>query len=510
MNLRRVFLGSVLSISLVQAGFAGNITNNIKGLGPSKNPVEPYFCIQDSNGSVTYALKPGESVDGNKYSGNPTYVGGALRFGGCDQNDTYLGYLGLQVAYTNRISGYSPPPGTHIIYASPQIDGRGVLTGNIQYTPIQPNFNLTAGSGQNADWDFVGINLSGLEFGKSISPSTIPNLSVEDADTKQSDLHDTQAFLQSGMNTVRVPISWGYLQLEGAGKGELNLDYYNSFVKPLLESLTSAHVYAMVDMHSYMRYSEFGLEYSGCGADGKCPDGTLITDANAHQDVWTKLFALIKSDPKINMNYIMFDLVNEPVEVPGDAVFTIQAQVIKALRQQGFAGYILVEGNSWSGLHSWTTDSWSSADGKTKYTNATLFSRENFAKAGITDLSKILINVHQYLDSNYSGNSDQCATDLTTTGPAGYNLNAFVDYLQQNRLKAIVTEFGAGKDRGSCTEALTKLLNYMKDNSAKNKEYGFVGWTIWSTGHSWGEYRLRVTPESYQMRVLKGYLQVQP
>ena len=53
---------------------------------------------------------------------------------------------------------------------------------------------------------------------------------------------------------------------------------------------------------------------------------------------------------------------------------------------------------------------------------------------------------------------------------------------------------------------MTKFVDYMKDNAAKEKDYGFVGWTIWSAGHGWGDYNLRVTPESYQKKVLDNYL----
>ena len=365
---------------------------------------------------------------------------------------------------------------------------------------------MTTPPKKNSDWEFIGFNLSGLEFGKMIDPVVIPNLSEADAKSLRSDLADTRAFLNAGMNTVRLPVSWGYLQLDGPGKGEINQDYFNSYIKPLLETLTSSSVYAMVDLHAYMRYSVFGKEYSGCGDDGKCPDGTLILDEKAYIDVWTKLYTLIKNDPKINMNYILLDLVNEPVDAPNDSVFTIQAHVIKALREKGYQGYILVEGNSWSGLHSWATDSWTSTDGQKSYTNASLFTRENFEKAGIADLNKIIINAHQYFDSNYSGTHQQCVTDLNTTGPAGYNLGAFKDYLQRNHLKAMVTEFGGGTDSASCKIAMTKFLDYMKDNAAKDKDYGFVGWTIWSTGHGWGDYNLRMKPTSYHMEVLKKYL----
>ena len=508
--MNKYIISIFLLLSAMQTSYSASITNKINGVGAKNDLINPYFCIENPTGKIT-AVAPGASIDGNAASGNPYYVGGALRFGGCDANkNAYLGYVAfnLNAQHNNKFASYTPPAGIHVMYANPNIDINGSITGQIQYTVIQPNFNLLPTKpNENAHWNFVGINLSGLEFGKMIDPVVVPNLSADDAEGKNSDLADTQQFLKAGMNTVRVPLHWGFLQLEGPGKGEINQDFYNAYVKPLLESLTAAHTYAIVDLHSYMRYSVFGKQYAGCGADGTCPDGTLITDAKAYQDVWKKLYTLMKNDPKINMDYIMLDLINEPVNVPDDLVFTIQAEVIKTLRQLGSQNFILVEGNSWSGLHSWTTSRWTAQNGKETYTNAALFTRENFAKAGITDLSKILLNVHQYLDSDYSGTHNQCLTNLTTQGADGFNLNAFTDYLQQNHLKAIVTEFGSGTDSASCQGALTQFLNYLQDNSAKNKDYGFVGWTVWSTGHGWGDYNLRVTPTSYQMKVMKNYLQ---
>lgn len=481
------------------------ITNNITGVGP-KGSVKPYICIQDKNGAVTYSLAPGSSVNATAYSGNEYYTGATVRFGGCNTDNTYLGYIGISFGSSMSMT-YKAPEGIHIIYANPVINSSGQITGEIRYTAISPNFDLfTSQLSQYSDLPFVGINLSGLEFGKVIDPVVVPNLSPEDASGKYSDLSEIQSFLSTGMNTARVPISWGFLQLDGAGKGQLNMAYYDSYIKPLLETLTSAHVNTIVDLHAYMRYSEFGKEYAGCGKEGKCPDGTLVLDSSAYEDVWSKLYTLIKQDPKINMNYIMLDLVNEPVNVPDDKVFTIQANVIKKLREQGYQGYILIEGNAWSGLHSWATATWKSTDGNTTYSNATLFTRDNFVKAGITDLSKIIINVHQYLDNDYSGTHNQCLTDLKTTGSDGFNLNAFVEYLKANRLKAMVTEFGAGTDTQTCTSALTDFMNYLKENAAKNNESGFIGWTVWSTGHGWGEYNLRVTPSSYQTQILNNYL----
>ena len=504
-HLKKIAISVLILAALPTLGIAASMTNNIEGVGPNDS-IKPFICIQNSNSQVTYALAPGESIDANIMSGNAYYVGATLRFDGCSSNDSYLGYIGfnLNESGNNSIDSYQPPEGVHIAFEGGKIDGHGNVTGKINYTAIEANFDLPQGqTGKN--WQFNGINLAGLEFSDSINPTVIPNLSAQDEASENSDLSETSQFIQQGVNTVRVPVRWGYLQLDGPGQGDIYLDYYNNYVRPTLQSLTSAKVHTIVDLHAYMRYAEFGKQHAGCSAEGPCPDGTLITDSNAYQDIWSKLYALMKNDPKINQDYLMLDLVNEPVGVPNDKVLSIQTDVIKMLRQQGFKGYILVEGNSWTGLHSWTTYQWLGEDG-TPYTNASLFSRDNFKKAGVSDLSKILINVHQYLDSDYSGTHDTCLQDLSTTGVDGFNLNAFIDYLQQNQLKAIVTEFGTGRNASSCRAPLTTFMNYLKDNSAQGKNYGFAGWTIWSTGHGWGDYNLRVTPESYQMNVLKEYL----
>ncbi len=486
------------------------LTNNIQGVGLN-GAVKPFLCVQNGSGQVTLKLAPGESGDANQAAGNPYYVGATVRFGGCGYDNSYLGYLGFNLSSSgnNSISSYSPPEGVHVVYTNRSIDSSGKVSGNITYTPIDANFSMTPARAGN-NWLFAGVNLSGLEFSKMIDPVVIPNLSLADSNSTASDLKDTQTFIDGGMNAVRVPVSWGYLQLEGPGVGTLNRAYYDSYVKPLLQTLTHAKVYTIVDLHAYMRYSKFGEQYSGCSGYGPCPDGQLITDEKAYQSVWGQLFDQMKNDPLIDKNYLMLDLMNEPVGVPDDKVFTIQTSLIKLLRNKQFAGYILVEGNNWSGLHSWATDQWTGGDGQT-YTNATLFSRDNFVNAGVTDLSKIVINVHQYLDSDYSGTHDDCQQDLTTTGANGFNLDAFTDYLMQNQLQAMVTEFGTGRNASSCREPLNQFMSYLKYNSSAirgktSKAYGFLGWTIWATGHGWGDYNLRVRPASYQTNVLNGFM----
>ncbi|MBA2710373.1 MAG: cellulase family glycosylhydrolase [Tatlockia sp.] len=491
---------TTLATLLPGLAFAATMTNDITGVGPNGS-VKPYICIQNENEVVTLALAPGKSGDANKASGNKGYAGATIRFGGCDKSDSYLGYIGFLISESgnNSAKNYQPPKGVHVAFNNPDINSTGHVTGSIDYTPIEVNSNLTKAE-PGKKWLFTGINLSGLEFGKSIDPVVIPNLSEADSSFENSDLKETEEFIKAGVNTVRVPVSWGFLQLEGPGKGGINLAYYNNYLRPLLQTLTKAQVNTIVDLHAYMRYSKFGEQYSGCAPNGgPCPDGTLITDENAYKSIWGQLAKLIQNDPQIDQKFMMFDLMNEPVDVPNDKVFTIQASLINMLQEQKFDGYLLVEGNNWTGLHSWAKQ-WTGSDNQV-YSNATLFTRENFNKQGINDLSKVVINVHQYLDSNFSGTADTCQQDLSK-----FNLQEFTDYLSINKFQAMVTEFGTGRDASSCKAPLTAFMHYLEDNSAKGKDYGFIGWTIWSAGHGWGTYNLRVQPSSYQMDVLKEFL----
>jgi len=516
MKLKKLAL-ALSALGLCQTAGAISLTNNISGVGPSFSTIYPIYCLQSaSTTQVTCPLQHGQSGDAATCSGNQWYAGGAVRFGGCGTLNTYLGYLDFNLNNnTATLNSYQPLPGLHIQIANPAIDSSGKITGTIHYTPITSNADIIDGNppAVNPYWQYVGFNLSGLEFSKTIDPTVVPNLALEDSTgtaAQFNDFADVRSLLMAGYNTVRVPLRSSYLQMNGP-QGPVNGEYLTSYVFPLLESLTQAGITTIVDMHDYMRYSVFGTQYAGCvgslDPNAPCPDGTLDTNARDWVGLWVKFFNKIRFDKGIDQSKLIFDLNNEPTGVPDDSVFTIQIAIIKALRVAGFTGYILVSGNDWDGLHSWF-DTWTSTDGTKTYSNATLFSRANFNAAGMTDLSKIIINVHQYLDSDFSGNHSTCQTDLTTTGSNGFNLLAFTQWLKDNSLTAILTEFGAGSDSTTCTVAIKSLMSHLNTYSTKKTggAYGYLGWTIWGVGHGWGNYDLRVTPASYQNTVLKSYL----
>ena len=489
---------------LTNVSYASLITNAINGVGPN-NATKPYLCLEDANGKLTLALAPDQSGDANLASGYAEYAQGHLRFEGCEDKNQDLGFvtiaIGSQIA-TPLITSYIPPNGIHAAYINANINAQGKLTGNIVYTPISANFNLTPAK-PSQSLMFTGINLSGLEFGQILLPSVVPNLSQADIETPYSDLTDIQAFIDKGINTVRIPISWTFLQWNGPGRMIINQEYYTNYIKPLLETLTAAKIYTILDLHCNMHYNIYGQKPETCPKYGYCHSGgTLILDPSAYTYVWGQLWQQIQQDPDIHPDYLLFNLINAPIHAPDDTVFTIQTTLINQLRLHGFKGYILVEGNAGSQLHNWAHHQWIGQDGQT-YTNATLFTRANFLQKGVTDLSKILISVHQYFDEGYQGIQQKCLPDVSTTGPNGFNLAAFTQYLQDNQLKAMVTDFGVGKDAHTCMQPLSQFLNYLEDHAAGENSHGFVGWALWGAGHAWGKYPLHITPNSYVLKIAK-------
>lgn len=496
---------TAILVSLGLSSFSSaNITNNIKGLydidklpgGP-----KPVLCVKQSEINwVKWAY--GKSLDPFVISGMPTYFGAALRLNDCSESDIYLGWFNVSKIGAEYQIGYTPLKDAHIVMNNFSINN-DTFNGQLGFTPIQRPNTFPVNHQLTENW-YTGYNLSGLEFSTSPNNSVIPDLSSQGADYE-----DTVALLAQGANTIRLPIRWEYLQpyeKEDANSISNTLAfqvYFSNLVLPLLQTLTEKKYHVILDLHSYMHYSQVGTEVAGCYGDGKCPDGKLITDPKPYVGIWSKLYQAISASG-LDEKYLMFDLVNEPATTEDETLtaqqaFDMQVEVIKAIDNLGFTSKYLVEGVHWSGLHSWQQAG-----------NAEIFTRKNLLASGLSESlidQQLIINVHQYLDSNYSGTHDQCQQNIMTTGTDGFNLDQFTDYLKENQFKAIVTETGVGHNQQSCSKPFSDFLSYLRTHAyTSEKQYGFVGWTIWSTGHGWGNYNLRVKPHDWKDAIIEKFL----
>lgn len=117
----------------------------------------------------------------------------------------------------------------------------------------------------------------------------------------------------------------------------------------------------------------------------------------------------------------------------------------------------------------------------------------NFVKNSGPALSKVVnldgstdglvFDVHQYLDSGYSGVKSSCAHNNVA------EFNSLATWLRTNGRQAILTETGGGGDADSCLRDLCEQLDALNKNSDV-----FLGWTAWSAGSFKSSYKLSLTP----------------
>lgn len=489
------FFNSALLLSFilpVGMASAATVSNHLIGVGVNTSKQEVYLCYNSVNDPYNYDsgnIGPNGSFD------LPVshFTNFNVRLSGCDPSkDTYIGN------FTVSANGFGQASLQH--YSHPKMAKlnnltikKGVITGKTVYIPPSQTklTDPTHKIDNKSPWPYVGVNLSGNEFGKFWNPINSPTAS------------EIEPFVQAGMNTIRLPIRWAYLQPYGAGIGNLDTDYL-TFIKTFLENATKYKINVIVDLHNYMRYSDAGVGVDGVPAGGSLPDGKLVTSAAPMVDAWTKLVAALQADKNINQNYVIYDLSNEPDNMSSiggtETALKYQNAIIAAIRKQGAKNLVLVEGNHWTGLHSWT-----SQGGDGTKANSEVFVNSKQPNVGIKDPdNNFAINVHQYFDSNYSGTQNNCIANLSSI-----NMQQFVDYLKKNHLKAIVTEFGTGRGN-NCMQDLNQFLTALKQNAyTSQKGYGFIGWTAWSAGHAWGGYpgyTLYIDKNAPQMNVFKNFL----
>jgi len=509
----------------------------------------PYICVRLTPGSpegpTKFVIPPGgkATLTGGT---NPYWYDASVRLNGCREKDeidpstgevvhpadSYVGYLGIgkqdgrnEIPLKNNLSFTSSERMT--IDAPKKYGHTDAISGTLAYIPIPKNLDdseLTPDKAKNRKLTYVGINLSGAEFGKTISANSVPNLSKNAK--AGSDLADVKRYIAAGINTVRLPISWGYLELLKAGSTIerpvwiWNTHYWRDLIAPTLATLTHHQVYTIVDLHSYLHYSQIGTERAGClKKNEKCPDGTLVLDKTPYLKVWEDILTNIRANSNIKEEYLMFDLVNEPAGnkvagytietvTPQDA-FDVQVPIVVKLKLMNFKGKILIEGANWTGLHSWAERVDNAPSNAEVFTRAKL---EAKLDAKGLNLNNVFINVHQYFDDDFSGTKDVCLKTLKSEGleKKKFNTDEFAAWLKDQKLKAIVTEFGASNKKGkdidgekSCQPILKQFVTEYLANHAVNEnkdDGGFVGATLWATGHDWDNYNLLFGPDTYQFK----------
>jgi endoglucanase len=305
-----------------------------------------------------------------------------------------------------------------------------------------------------------GVSLAGAEFGESNLPGTYNTHYVYPTVTSVS------YFKAKGMNMVRLPFLWERLQPTlNQAFDATELQRLDNFV----QQVTATGVTVLIDPHNYARYH------------GNLIGSTAVPNT-AFADFWSRLATQYKDNPNV-----AFGLMNEPNTMPTEQWLTSANAALAAIRSAGANNLVTVPGNAWTGAHSWTQSWYGTANGT--------------VMKGINDPAKNMIfEVHQYLDSDSSGQVATCAS--ATIGSE--RLSAFTTWLRANGYRAMLGEF-AGGDNATCNQAVADMLKHM----TTNKDV-WAGWTWWAAGPWWGSYIYSIEPsgttDKPQMAVLQPYL----
>ena len=351
---------------------------------------------------------------------------------------TYMGHVG--VSFTSSATTINDLDGGTATLSS-YVSGQPftlTFTSNTSVTA----YNYPTVPSQYNTMPYRGVNLAGGDYDYAFQ---LPTLS------------DGAFYAQYGMNTIRLPFKWEYLQSTSTNTQVQDnnpsdpIDFVNNpnakAYAALVNQYLAQGMIVILDMHNYMRY---GTNQAIIG------NGTAGSPTQAqYAEAWLAIGTEFQ-----NESHVVFDLMNEPNTMSTQLVLDNYNVVLSTLRNAGINNQVLLEGNGWTGAYSWTDNSYDTA-------SPALSNAEVFVPSAIKDTqNNYVINVHQYFDNGYSGTSDSCLTTLP-------DISGLNNYLTQTGLKAIVTELGGGNNQGCATD-ISAFLGSLSSS--------FVGWTGWAGG----------------------------
>jgi Ca2+-binding RTX toxin-like protein len=303
----------------------------------------------------------------------------------------------------------------------------------------------------------IGINLSGAEFGSGMRHGY---------DYHYPDFNEIKYYVDRGVELIRLPFMWERMQptLGGAlATGEIGL------LKQFLADAHSLGVKVIIDLHNYGRY--------GGQTIGSATGPTSAQFA----DFWHKLASAVKGSPAL----VGYDIMNEPHDMGGAGIWKGAAQAaVNAIRGVDMNTTIHIEGEGWSGAHSWL-----------KYNSDLILS---------DPANRLVYHAHQYLDKYSQGFYANSYDGEAAHAMVGVDrLKPFVDWLKANNLKGFIGELGVPSNDPRWLEAQKNMLDYMA-------QVGLDG-TAWGGGFWWpSDYVMFMgspsSPDTAFFKQLQGYM----
>ncbi|KAI0099567.1 glycoside hydrolase family 5 protein [Hypoxylon sp. NC0597] len=258
---------------------------------------------------------------------------------------------------------------------------------------------------------------------------------------------------QNHLNLFRIAFLLERMAPLSTGLGKTFNETHFDYFKEAVDYVTvTKGAYAILDPHNYMRYNDPSSQPNTGSVIGDTSDPTAAT-TEQFGEFWGELAKRFADNEKV-----IFGLMNEPHDMATSLVLKNNQAAIDAIRAANASNLIILPGNSWTGGHAW-------AQGPDP-NSAIIHQFED-------PLNNTAIDIHEYLDVDFSGTHSECVSDPAT------NLKDVTNWLKEHNLKAFITEFG-GQNNTGCANMLTDFIKYMDDNDV------YIGWTAWAAGPFWG------------------------
>ncbi|PFH48300.1 glycoside hydrolase family 5 protein [Amanita thiersii Skay4041] len=306
---------------------------------------------------------------------------------------------------------------------------------------------------------YAGVNESGGEFGvfSPGNPGTgLPGrFGIDYAFINKSTI---DIFVdQEKINLFRVTFLMERMCPLSFGLGSrFNETYFSEYADAINYITLTKGAYALIDPHNYMRYNDPSQQPFSGSVIGDTSDPKAATTTQFGQ-FWKELARRF-----VNNEKVIFGINNEPHDMTTQLVLANNQAAINGIRSAGARQLILAPGNGFTGGHSWTQTT-GSGDAPSS----------DFMNQLVDPLGNTAIDVHEYLDIDFSGSHSEC----TQPGPS--NLASLTTWLRDNNLKAVLSEFG-GANNANCFTFIDDLLAYLAANDV------YIGWAIWAAGPIWG------------------------
>ncbi len=279
----------------------------------------------------------------------------------------------------------------------------------------------------------LGVNTAGAEFNSAVLPGAINKNYIYPT------LPELIFIKEQGATVIRLPIRWERIQR--SLKSPLDVEEVQR-IQQTIQSASANGLCVMIDIHNYGNY--FGKDLM---SDPSLQDGFV--------DLWLRI-----AREFTNPDAVIFDLMNEPSHIQVADWATLAKRTLAELRRANAKNVVMVSGGKWSGVHDWFSP-------QNGVSNAIAF-------ADIKDpLNRVVLQAHQYVDSDYSGRGSDCRPPEQFDAMF-QRINAWAT---TNNQRLFLGEF-ATPPTGNCLLTLERILQ-LTDNS------NWRGWSYWATGRWW-------------------------